>query len=437
MDVVLMKGPYFFRNIPLMLKEWGPDFNFKRDMLHTLPLWITLPQLPLHLWGANSLSKIGSAIGVPLVTNECTANKLRISYARILVEIDITKELTKEVAIKDCEGRKLMQKAKPPDPVVLVTEEKKQETVNEESDGVWTQVTTTRDRGKQILTENTPSINCENGFEALEALNDLIVTLDRGPCIVILIETRVKSDKARSIRNKLKLYEKYIDNYQYHSNGRIWITWDEGTVDIKELEKRKKLWKYFLILNPNQTNPWCAIGDYNNVAQAQDRIGGRLVLEHEYKDMQDMMHKADLSEMDSLGGIDRMLCNTTWLKEYMDLTLTHLSPGVSDHALLHVIPKVAKKRYSKRFQFFNCITDIAGYEEAVRESWNKPIKGSPMFVLWNKLQRLKPVLTNLSKPLAGLKNQLIPARLNLEQAHLDLNNHRSSSSCIARVKECT
>ncbi|XP_058725589.1 uncharacterized protein LOC131596870 [Vicia villosa] len=339
MDAILMKGPYSIRNIPLMLKEWRPDFNLKRDMLRTLPLWITLPQLPLHLWGENSLSKIGSAIGVPLVMNECTANKLRISYAIILVEVDITKELTKEVAIKDCEGRKMMQKieyewkppfctkcqhvghqckteitkqwkpkAKPPNAALVVTENKKQETVieekkqevvTEESDGIWTQVPNTRDRGKQILTDHTHSINCENGFEALGVLNDLIVTLDRGPCIVILIETRVKSAKASSIRNKLKLYENYIDNYKYHNNGRIWITWDNRTMDLKEvsssdqfihcvvhnsqgdfmywlttvyglnqLEKRNKLWKDLLNLKPNQNTPWCAIGDYNNVAQA-------------------------------------------------------------------------------------------------------------------------------------------------------------------------
>src|SRR4051812_36217748 len=92
-----------------MLKEWKADFNLKRDMMRTLPLWVKLPKFPLHLWGAKSLCKIGSAIGVPLVTDECTANKLRVSYARILIEVDVTKEMVKEIAIKDCEGRKLMQ----------------------------------------------------------------------------------------------------------------------------------------------------------------------------------------------------------------------------------------------------------------------------------------------------------------------------------------
>lgn len=54
--------------------------------------------------GPRSLSKIGSAIGKPLFINECTANKLRVSYARILVEIDITQKPAETINIKDNEG---------------------------------------------------------------------------------------------------------------------------------------------------------------------------------------------------------------------------------------------------------------------------------------------------------------------------------------------
>lgn len=41
------------------------------------------------------------------------------------------------------------------------------------------------------------------------------------PDINILIETRVKFHKAKSIRNKLNLKGLYIDNYQHHDNGCI------------------------------------------------------------------------------------------------------------------------------------------------------------------------------------------------------------------------
>lgn len=110
MDAVMMKGSYTIRNRPMILKEWHPDYNVMEDMLRTLPIWVTLPLLPLRLWGARSLNKIGSLIGVPLVTDECTAHKLRVSYARILVEVDITRKLMDEFTIKDLDGKMIRQK---------------------------------------------------------------------------------------------------------------------------------------------------------------------------------------------------------------------------------------------------------------------------------------------------------------------------------------
>ncbi|CAK8543902.1 unnamed protein product [Lathyrus sativus] len=58
MEAVLMKRPYTIRNVPMIIFDWRPDFNVKADLLRTLPIWVKLPQLPLHLWGAKSLNKI-------------------------------------------------------------------------------------------------------------------------------------------------------------------------------------------------------------------------------------------------------------------------------------------------------------------------------------------------------------------------------------------
>lgn len=107
-----MKGPYTIRNMSVLLREWRRDFNLKKDLLRALPLWVKLPNLPLYLWGDNTLGKIVSAIGNPIVTDECTASKLRVSYARILVEVDITKELPQEITIQDRSGNKLQQAIK-------------------------------------------------------------------------------------------------------------------------------------------------------------------------------------------------------------------------------------------------------------------------------------------------------------------------------------
>ncbi|CAI8598764.1 unnamed protein product [Vicia faba] len=41
--------------------------------------------------------------------NECTANRLRVSYARMLVEMDIIKELPNTITIRDKEGENFQQ----------------------------------------------------------------------------------------------------------------------------------------------------------------------------------------------------------------------------------------------------------------------------------------------------------------------------------------
>ncbi|XP_058776305.1 uncharacterized protein LOC131650615 [Vicia villosa] len=222
-DDVLMKGPYTYRNMPVLIREWMLEFRLKDDFLRTLPIWIKLPQLPLCLWGEMSLNKIGSALGIPLVTDECTANKLRVSYARILVEMDITKDLPTELTIRDKDGTKFLQpveyewkpmyckrcqkpghnceqpkpkikqwkpKEKPVETAIVIPTEslkdltvlKKPSTEDIPGDTDWSAVKKGgRDRGKQPILE-TPAENltCVNGFDALQVLNDLQVLRDSG-----------------------------------------------------------------------------------------------------------------------------------------------------------------------------------------------------------------------------------------------------------------
>lgn len=52
-----------------------------------------LPNLPLNCWSDNSLSRIGSVLGIPIYAHECTTKVLRVSFSRILVEMDVTKAI--------------------------------------------------------------------------------------------------------------------------------------------------------------------------------------------------------------------------------------------------------------------------------------------------------------------------------------------------------
>ena len=97
---VLEGGPYFVYNKPLILKVMPEFFDFSDDELHSVPLWVQLRNLPLELWGNNSLSKILSRIGRPLRMDSRTASRSVVSYARALVEVDVSKVMLKKLKVK-------------------------------------------------------------------------------------------------------------------------------------------------------------------------------------------------------------------------------------------------------------------------------------------------------------------------------------------------
>jgi hypothetical protein len=205
-EEVLMKGPYTIHKMPMLLRDWKPDFSLKKDMLRTIPIWVKLPQLPLYLWGQKSLEKIGSALGNPVVSDECTAQKLRASYARILVEMDVTKPMATEIIIKDKEGQKMTQpveyewrpkfcqrcqkvghscddnpvkkpvkqwqpKAASQDKAITAVASK-QEDKKEDAETTWTTVERQK-KGKGVVIDVQPSaVKCDNIFDSLKALQE-------------------------------------------------------------------------------------------------------------------------------------------------------------------------------------------------------------------------------------------------------------------------
>lgn len=97
---VLEGGPYMIFGRPLILKNMTPLFEFGACLASIIPTWILLPGLPIDLWNSKVLDKICSRVGVPLCTDRMTGLKERISYARVLVEVDIATELVAEVPIR-------------------------------------------------------------------------------------------------------------------------------------------------------------------------------------------------------------------------------------------------------------------------------------------------------------------------------------------------
>ncbi|KAK4428295.1 hypothetical protein Salat_1129100 [Sesamum alatum] len=90
---ILAGGPYFVYGRPLLLKNMPDYFEFKEDDMSLTPVWAILPSLPLECWNTNALGKIRSRLGTPIAMDSLTKKMERVSYARILVDVDASKPL--------------------------------------------------------------------------------------------------------------------------------------------------------------------------------------------------------------------------------------------------------------------------------------------------------------------------------------------------------
>ena len=81
----------------LYLNRWTPDFNAKVDVLKEVPVWVRLPNLPVHCWNTQTLEKIGNALGRYI---DKADNKGQYSCARICVEVDLEAGLPEAVKLK-------------------------------------------------------------------------------------------------------------------------------------------------------------------------------------------------------------------------------------------------------------------------------------------------------------------------------------------------
>ncbi|KAJ8444134.1 hypothetical protein Cgig2_029909 [Carnegiea gigantea] len=77
---MVQRGVYFFDNKPFLIKPWNEEMDINTETLVTLPVW-----------GSESLSKLGSMLGVPIKTDKYTRDKAFLRYARLLIEIQLQK----------------------------------------------------------------------------------------------------------------------------------------------------------------------------------------------------------------------------------------------------------------------------------------------------------------------------------------------------------
>jgi len=99
MNEVLNGGPYSVYGRLLILKTMPDFFDFDTSDLIRMPVWVRFPNLPLQCWSPLCLSKLASVIGKPVHSDSPTTSMTRLSYARVLIDIDLLAELPSSIDI--------------------------------------------------------------------------------------------------------------------------------------------------------------------------------------------------------------------------------------------------------------------------------------------------------------------------------------------------
>ncbi|KAM3246825.1 hypothetical protein P3L10_008592 [Capsicum annuum] len=110
MDEVLQGGIYHFNNKPLVVKAWSLKIEFTREELYTVPILVKLPGLEFKYLSPKGLSKIGSLIGKPLMVDINTKKKIGLSFARLLIEVEMRGNLPEKVFFRNERGELMEQK---------------------------------------------------------------------------------------------------------------------------------------------------------------------------------------------------------------------------------------------------------------------------------------------------------------------------------------
>ncbi|CAL1379614.1 unnamed protein product [Linum trigynum] len=86
-------GPWMVGDNYLTVHPWTKDFNPYEHEISSTMVWARLLEIPIQYFHPVAVMKIGQRIGKPLRVDHATSTGARSDYARVCVQVDLTKPL--------------------------------------------------------------------------------------------------------------------------------------------------------------------------------------------------------------------------------------------------------------------------------------------------------------------------------------------------------
>lgn len=272
------------------------------------------------------------------------------------------------------------------------------------------------------------SWNCR-GVAAAATINELReLCKSNQPAILFLMETRAPPGRIDKLRRSLKFHSSFCVNPRGLSGGLCLLWNDSVTVQILQhspnfihtavcysqggeifectfvyghpiFQQRRNLWGILAGLQLNKDNPWCSIGDFNEMLVHTDKCGIRPFDLYRAGFFRDFLNNTGLMEIELKGcrftwasnprngvvvreKLDRALGNWAWRCLFPHALVTALPIVSSDHSplLFLLLPKKTSGSSFKFEAFWDAHPDC---HNIIQEGWNQGLNEEEP---WNNLQ---------------------------------------------------
>lgn len=162
--------------------------------------------------------------------------------------------------------------------------------------------------------------------------------------------------------------------------------------------QRKLSWEEIVNISENIQVPWSLTGDFNVIAEIEEKLGGSPYRLEKSFDFLDFMTDVGVQNTRFSGNIrywcnkrdspdtiwkrlDRMLYNTEWFDLFSKTSVSQLARTCSDHEPLLIQFTNKEKVFTRYFKFLNTWTIHPQFLETIKKSWSIECQGNTMRVL--------------------------------------------------------
>lgn len=97
---VLQRGVWHIDDCMLFVGPWRDSDTLELPKINTIPIWVTLKNVPVKLYSLLGISWIASGLCAPMATNKPRLDPTLMGEAKILVEVELSRPFPKRIIVE-------------------------------------------------------------------------------------------------------------------------------------------------------------------------------------------------------------------------------------------------------------------------------------------------------------------------------------------------